>query len=267
MSTKPNSNPGPARIHDRSFVDAGARIGRGVSVGPNTVVGPDVVIGDGTTIGANCQIEGWTTIGANCRIFNCVVIGAEPQDFKYGGERAYVRIGDANTIREFTTIHRATGEENQTVVGDGNYIMAYAHIAHNCAVGNHTVISNGVNMGGHVTIEDYAGISGLTVVHQFVRIGCYSYTGGGSRVPMDIVPYIRVAGNPPVVNGLNTVGLQRRGFSDETIGILKRAYKLLFRSEFNVSRAVERIKCDLPQIPEINHLVEFIESSERGIRL
>jgi UDP-N-acetylglucosamine acyltransferase len=267
MTEKTSNNPGSARIHDGALVDPGARIGKGVSVGPNTVIGPDVVIGDGTSIGANCQIEGWTTIGSRCRIFNCVVIGAEPQDFKYDGEQTFVRIGDANTIREFVTIHRATGEGNETAVGNDNYIMAYAHIAHNCTIGSHTVLSNAVNMGGHVTIEDYAGISGLSVVHQFVRVGCYSYTGGGSRVPMDIVPYIRVAGNPPVVNGLNTVGLQRRGFSQETIGILKRAYRLLFRSDLNVSGAVERIKSDLPQIPEIKHLVEFIESSERGIRL
>jgi UDP-N-acetylglucosamine acyltransferase len=254
-------------IHPASFVDPGARIGSGVTIGPNTIVGPNVAIGDNTSVGASCLIEGWTEIGKRCRIHHCVVIGSEPQDVKYSGERTFVRIGDSNTIREFATIHRATGEDEQTVVGNDNFIMAYAHIAHNCTVGNGTTLANAVNMAGHVTIEDYAAVSGLTVVHQFVRVGTCSYTGGGSRIPMDIVPYIKVAGNPPVVNGLNTVGLKRRGFSPEAIRTVKQAYKLLFRSDLNVSQAVERIKSDLPMIPEIAHLVKFIETSDRGIRL
>jgi UDP-N-acetylglucosamine acyltransferase len=256
-----------AGIHPAALVDHRAQLGNGVSVGPNTLVGPDVVIGDGTTVGANCLIEGWTEIGRENRIFHCVVIGTEPQDFKYRGEKAFVRIGDRNTIREFATVHRATGEDNRTVVGDDNYIMAYAHIAHNCTIENHTVLSNGVNMAGHVTIQDHAAISGLSVIHQFVRIGAYSYTGGGSRVAMDVVPYIKLAGNPPVVNGLNTVGLERNGFSPESIAVLKQAYRLLFRSELNVAQAVERIRKDLPQTDEIRNLISFIESSERGIRL
>jgi UDP-N-acetylglucosamine acyltransferase len=271
------SPPGPASpdpaweprslIHPSAFVDPRALIGSGVSVGPNTVIGPDVTIGDGTTIGANCLIEGWTEIGERNRIFHCVVIGAEPQDLKYEGEKTFVRVGDGNIVREFSTIHRATGEGAATEVGDGNFLMAYVHVAHNCRVGNHTVLANAVNMAGHVTIEDHAAVSGLTVVHQFVRVGAYSYTGGGSRVAMDVVPYIKLAGNPPVVNGLNTVGLQRAGFSDEAIGVLKSAYRLLFRSDLNVGQAVQRIKQELPQTVEIKHLVDFIESSERGIRL
>jgi UDP-N-acetylglucosamine acyltransferase len=254
-------------VHPAAFVDPGAELGTGVTIGPNTLVGPDVTIGDGTSVGANCLIEGWTEIGRENRIFHCVVIGSEPQDFKYGGERAFVRIGDRNTIREFVTVHRPTGEGNETLVGNENYIMAYAHIAHNCIVGNHTVLANAVNMAGHVTIEDHAAVSGLSVIHQFVRIGAYSYTGGGSRVAMDIVPYIKVAGNPPVVNGLNTVGLQRNGFSAESIAVLKKAYRLLFRSELNVAQAVEQIKRDLPPIDAVKYLIDFIESSERGIRL
>jgi UDP-N-acetylglucosamine acyltransferase len=256
-----------AVVHPAAFVDPQATLGAGVSIGPNTVIGPNVVIGDGTEVGANCLIEGWTEVGCGNRIFHCAVIGSEPQDLKYGGEKAFVRIGDRNTIREFATIHRATGEGNRTAVGDDNYIMAYAHIAHDCTIGNHIVLSNGVNMAGHVTIGDHAAVSGLSVIHQFVRIGAYSYTGGGSRVAMDIVPYIKVAGNPPVVNGLNTVGLQRNGFSPESIGVLKQAYRLLFRSELNVAQAVERIRQEVPATDEIKHLLDFIESSERGIRL
>ena len=264
-----SASPGnPAMgIHRTAIVDPRARIGEGVSIGPNTIVGPEVSIGDETSIGGNCLIEGNTEIGSGCRIFHCVVIGPEPQDSKYRGETSYVKVGDGNTIREFATIHRATGEGEVTAVGNDNLIMAYAHIAHNCLIGSNTIISNAVNMGGHVTIDDYAAISGLSAIHQFVRIGRHSYTGGGSRVPMDVIPYIKVAGNPPVVNGLNTVGLKRHGFSAETIRVLKQAYRLLFRSDLNVSRAVERIRADLPDSAEIRHLIEFIEASERGIRL
>jgi UDP-N-acetylglucosamine acyltransferase len=254
-------------IHASAFVDPRADLGAGVSVGPNTIIGPDVKIGDRTSIGANCLIEGWTDLGCDNRVFHCVVIGAEPQDLKYGGEKTFVRLGDRNTVREFVTVHRATGEGNQTLVGDDNYLMAYVHVAHNCTVGNHTVLANGVNMAGHVVIEDHAAVSGLSVIHQFVRIGCYSYTGGGSRVAMDVCPYIKVAGNPPVVNGLNTIGLQRAGFSAEAVSALKRAYRLLFRSDLNVGKAVEQIRQELPLTEEIEHLLDFIENSERGIRL
>ena len=152
-------------IHPAAFVDPVARIGKGVVIGPNTIVGPEVTVGDGTVVGANCLIDGRTAIGRQCRIGHCVVIGVEPQDFKYKGERSYVRIGDRNTIREFATIHRATGEDNETTVGNDNYIMAYVHIAHNCTVRDSTVLSNAVNMAGHVTIESHAAISGLSVVH------------------------------------------------------------------------------------------------------
>jgi UDP-N-acetylglucosamine acyltransferase len=254
-------------IHPAAFVDPAAEIGSGVSIGPGSIVGPDVKIGKDTVVGANCLIEGWTEIGSACRIYHGVVIGTEPQDLKFGNEKTYVRIGNANTIREYATVHRATGEGEATLVGDNNFIMAYVHIAHNCVVGNNTVLANGVNMAGHVTIEDYAAISGLCVVHQFVRVGSYSYTGGGSRIPMDIVPFIKVAGNPALVNGLNSVGLRRNGFKPDTISTLKRAYRLLFRSNLNVSQALERMRSELPMIDEVKHLIGFIEGSERGIQL
>jgi UDP-N-acetylglucosamine acyltransferase len=178
-----------------------------------------------------------------------------------------VRIGNSNILREYATVHRATGEGEATVVGDNNFIMAYVHIAHNCVVGSNTILANGVNMAGHVTIEDNAAISGLCVVHQFVRIGSYSYTGGGSRIPMDIVPFIKVAGNPALVNGLNSVGLKRNGFKAETISTLKRAYRLLFRSNLNVTQSLQKMRSELPMIDEVKHLIEFIEGSERGIQL
>lgn len=254
-------------IHSSALVDPKAEIGGGVEIGPNTIVGPHVSLGEGTRVGANCLLDGWTSIGKRCRIFHAAVIGAEPQDTKYQGEETYVRIGDGNIIREFATVHRATGEGKETRIGDTCFIMAYAHVAHNCTVGSSVVLANSVNMAGHVTIEDFATIGGVTPIHQFVRIGKYAFIGGGSRIPMDIVPYVKVAGNPARVSSLNSVGLQRHGFSAETRQILKQAYKLIFRSRLNVTQAIERIKSEVKPVPEIQHLVDFIESSERGITL
>ena len=254
-------------IHPTAVVDSRAEIGPNVKIGPYSVVGPDVKIGSGTLVGSHCVFEGWTEIGPDCRISHSVCLGQEPQDVKYSGEEAYVRIGSGNIIREFTTVHRATGEGEETRVGDDNFIMAYVHIAHNCVVGNGTVLSNLTAMAGHVTIEDHARVSGVIPIHQFVRIGTHSIVGGGSRVPKDILPYTKAAGNPLRVSGLNTVGLRRAGFDPETMKTLGEAYRLIFRSDLNVSQAVEKIAAELPPIPEIQHLVEFIRTSERGITL
>jgi UDP-N-acetylglucosamine acyltransferase len=259
--------PGAVLIHPTALVDKRAELGREVEVGPNTIIGPDVVVGDHTRIGANCLIDGWTTIGPRCRIHHAAVVGGEPQDFKYRGERTYVRVGEGNIFREFVTIHRATGEGNETRIGDRNFFMAYVHVAHNCTIGNETVIANSANMGGHVRVDDCATIGGVTPIHQFVRIGRYSIIGGGSRIPMDIAPYVKVAGNPARVNGLNTIGLQRHGFSPETRLVLKQAYKLIFRSNLNVSQAIERLRSEVKPIPEVAHLIDFIEGSTRGITL
>jgi UDP-N-acetylglucosamine acyltransferase len=258
---------GPPTIHATAIVDRKAEIGKGAQIGPYTVVGGDVTIGEGTWIGSNCLIEGWTTIGRGCRIFHSAVIGAEPQDLKYRGERTFLRIGEANTIREFATVHRATGEGLETTVGDRNFIMAYAHIAHNCVIGSGVVLANAVNMAGHVTIADHATVGGVTAIHQFVRIGQHSIIGGGLRIPMDIVPYVKVGGYPARVNGLNVIGLERHGFTAETRRTLKEAYKLIFHSNLNVSQAVKRVRSDVAPIPEVLHLIEFIESSRRGINL
>lgn len=254
-------------IHPTAVVDPRAELGQGVSVGPYSVIGPNVKIGPGTAVGSHCVFEGWTEIGPNCRITHSVCLGQEPQDVKYSGEETYVKIGSGNLIREFTTVHRATGEGNETRVGDDNFIMAYVHIAHNCVVGNGTVLSNLTTMAGHVTVEDHARISGVIPIHQFVRIGTYSIVGGGSRVPKDILPYIKAAGNPLRVSGLNTIGLQRAGFAPDTVSVLWDAYKLIYRSNLNVTQALEKIKSELRPIPEIQHLVEFIENSQRGITI
>jgi len=257
----------PTVIHPTALVDKHAELGEGVEIGPNTIIGPDVTVGEGTRIAANCLIDGWTAIGRDCRIHHAAAVGGEPQDLKYRGERTRVRIGDGNILREFVTIHRATGEGTETVIGDRNFLMAYVHVAHNCTVGSGVTIANSANMGGHVLVDDFATIGGVTPIHQFVRIGRYSIIGGGSRIPMDVAPYVKVAGNPPRVSGLNTIGLQRRGFSPETMGVLKQAYRLIFRSNLNVSQAVERLRADFQPTPEITYLIEFIEGSTRGINL
>ncbi len=168
-------------------------------------------------------------------------------------------------IREFATINRATEEDGVTRIGDGNMLMTYVHVAHNCVIGNHTILANSVNLAGHVQIDDYAIVGGVTPVHQFVRIGQHSFIGGGSRVPQDVPPFIRCAGNPPRVGGLNSVGLKRRNFRDATITELKRAYRLVFRSDLNLTQAIERMRAELEPLPEVQTFIDFVAASERGI--
>jgi UDP-N-acetylglucosamine acyltransferase len=263
MRTEPGIIPGT--IHPTALVAPGARIGKDVAVGPYTIIGPNVSIGDGTSIGAHNVIDGRTVIGAGCSILHSTCIGVEPQDLKYRGAESLVEIGDHNTIREFVTIHRATEENEATRIGSHNLLMAYVHIAHNCVVGNHTILANVVNLAGHVMVEDHASIGGVTPVHQFVRIGGHAFIGGGSRVAQDVPPYFLAAGNPLRVAGINQVGLERRGFPVETRAALRKAYKILYRSEKNTPQAVEAIRAELPDLPEIRHLLRFIETSERGI--
>lgn len=252
-------------IDERAVVHPRATLGRGVSVGPYSVVGEHAVIGDRTEVESGVVIDGWTTVGADCRLCHGVVVGTPPQDVKYRGEESCCTVGDRNVLREYVTINRATGEGKSTVLGDDNLLMAYAHVAHNCFLGNHTIIANAANMAGHVTIEDYAMVSGLISIHQFVRIGCHTMIGGGSRIVQDVIPYGLAVGNPLCMRGINIVGLRRHGFPEEVRATLKKAYRLLFRSGLNTSQALGRIKVDLPETPEVHHLVEFIEHSNRGI--
>jgi UDP-N-acetylglucosamine acyltransferase len=263
MATEPEVMAG--RIHPTAIVSPGAKLAKDVAVGPYTIIGEHVTVGEGTTIGSHNVIDGWTTIGAHCRIFHSACIGVEPQDLKYRGEQSYVEIGEHNTIREFVTIHRGTDLGDVTRIGSHNLLMAYVHIAHNCIVGSHTILANVVNLAGHVVVEDHASIGGVTPVHQFARVGTHAFIGGGSRVAQDVPPYLLAAGNPLRVAGINQVGLERRGFPEETRSILRRAYKILYRSGKNVTQAIEAIKSELPDIPEVRHLVRFIETSERGI--
>jgi len=252
-------------IDPRAVVHQRARLGDGVSVGPCSVIGEHVVIGERTEVGSGVLIEGWTEIGADCRICHGAVIGTEPQDYKYRGEESYCIVGDRNVIREYVTINRATGEGKSTTLGDGILLMAYSHVAHNCTLGDDVIIANAVNMAGHVTIEEHAMVSGLIPIHQFVRIGCHAMIGGGSRITQDVVPYGLAVGNPLSMRGINVVGLRRHRFPEGVRTTLKEAFRFLFRSGLNTSQALTRIKADLPTIPEIDHLVEFVESSKRGI--
>lgn len=254
-----------AEIHPTAVVDPRARLGHNVKIGPHTVIGPEVEIGPDCVIGSSVLIDGHTTLGSNNQVFHGAVFGTPPQDIKYKGEISYIEIGDDNVIREYATIHLPTGEGEKTRVGDGNLLMAYVHIAHNCHLHSHTILGNAVNLAGHVEIEDYAIVGGLTPVHQFVRIGRHSFVGGGSRLPQDVPPFIRVAGNPVEVAGINAVGLKRRGFDDEELLNIKKAYRLLYRAGLNVSQALERIASDCRLTQSIEDLMEFIRRSERGI--
>jgi UDP-N-acetylglucosamine acyltransferase len=211
-------------------------------------------------------IESHTDIGEDCQIMQFASIGATPQDLKYNGEETRVVIGNNNMIREFVTIHRATVSDiGVTIMGDHNLIMAYCHIAHNCKLGNHVIMSNAANLAGHIHVEDYAIISGLTGVHQFTRIGAHSIIGGCSAVTMDIPPFVKAAGNMAKLYGLNTIGMKRRGFTEETLKALKEAYRIVFRSSLLLRKAIEKVRNEVTDTPEVRHFVEFIESSPRGV--
>ena len=256
---------GATVVHETAIVDEAAELGRGVVVGPWALIGPGVRVGDGTDIGPRVLIERDTVVGEDCRIANGAVLGTDPQDLKYRGERSTLQVGDRTVIREFATLNRGTSASGRTVVGTDCLLMAYTHVAHDCELGNHVILANSVHMGGHVLIEDWAIVGGVTPIHQFVRIGAHAFVGGGSRVPQDVPPYCRVAGNPPRLYGLNTVGLERRGLSEETRRALKQAYRLLFKGEESLTQAVGRVEREVPGIPEVKHLLQFIRASERGI--
>ncbi|MBN2517156.1 MAG: acyl-ACP--UDP-N-acetylglucosamine O-acyltransferase [Deltaproteobacteria bacterium] len=253
-------------IHSTAVVSPEANLQEGIEIGPYSIIGPNVTIGKETVIGPHVVIEGNTEIGERCRIFQFVSIGAVPQDLKFDGKESKVIIGNNNTIREFATIHSATSADiGMTFLGDNNLIMAYCHVAHNCKLGNNIIMANAANLAGHIHVEDYAIIGGLSGVHQFTRIGCHSIIGGASAVVKDIPPYITVSGNRAKPYGLNLIGLKRRGFPEETIKALKKAYKITFRSSLLLSVAIERIKEEVEDLPEVRHFTNFIKNAKRGI--
>jgi UDP-N-acetylglucosamine acyltransferase len=253
-------------IDPRAAVDPDARIGRDVSIGPFAVIGPDVELGDGCQVGPHAVISGWTRIGRNNRIYQFCSIGEAPQHLGYKGERTEVVIGDNNVLREYCTVNRGTVDGGAvTRIGNDNFIMAYCHVAHDCVVGDHTVFANCSSLAGHVEIGDYCILGGFTLVHQFCRVGAHCITGIGSVTFKDIPPYLMVAGNTAEPHGLNIKGLSRRGFTPDTIAGLRRAYKLLYRSQLRLSEALDQLAPLAAESPEVAHLVEFIRQSERGI--
>jgi UDP-N-acetylglucosamine acyltransferase len=265
MSAPQTRAPARATVHSTAIIDDAAEIGAGATVGPYTVIGPNVRVGAGTEIGPHVHIVRDTVIGENCRIHHGAALGGDPQDLKYAGEPAELVIGDHTVVREFVTLNRGTSAHGKTEIGRNCLLMAYAHVAHDCVLGDHVILANSVNMGGHVLIEDHVIVGGLTAIHQFVRIGKHAFVGGSAAVMKDVPPYVKAAGNPLKLYGLNSLGLQRRGFDEETRLTLKRAYRQVFTSSLNISQALEMAQAELPNTPDVRHFLDFIQASERGV--
>ncbi len=253
-------------IHSTAVVSPKSNIDSNVEIGPFTVIGENVNIGSGTVIGSHVTIDPFVTIGPNCHIFQHAAIGAIPQSLKFEGEETHVRIGQGSIIREYVTIHRGTGFGGGiTEIGEENFLMAYAHIAHDCILGKKVVFANNASLAGHIIVGDHATLGGLVAIHQFVRIGPYAFVGGKSAVVKDIPPFVIASGDRACLHGLNSVGLKRHGFSPQTLTKLKKAYRIIFRIGLTLNEAIERIKADVEQVPEVVEFVEFIKSSQRGI--
>ncbi len=252
-------------IHATALVDKNARIGRDVEIGPFSIIEGDVEINDGCRIGPHVYIADGARLGKNVKIHKGAVVATLPQDLKFGGEKTLFEIGDETVIREFCTLNRGTLAHGKSSIGRNCLLMAYAHVAHDCTVGDRVIMANGVQLGGHVTVEDWAIIGGMTPIHQFVKIGQHVMIGGGFRAIQDVPPYILASEEPLRYCGLNSIGLKRRGFSEEAVMTLKRAYRLLYRSGLNVTQAVAQIREQVQLIPEVQNVLNFIEASDRGI--
>jgi UDP-N-acetylglucosamine acyltransferase len=261
------------RIHVSAVVDSKAELASDVEIGPYSIIGPNVKIGAGTKVGSHTIIEGYTTIGKENHFANFAAIGGPPQDMKYCGEPTQLIIGDRNTIREFTTIHTGTTQdEGITRIGNDNWIMAYVHIAHDCQVGNHTIFSSNAQIAGHVQVSDWAIIGGMSGVHQFVRIGQHAMLGGASALVQDIPPFVIAAGDKATPHGINIEGLKRRGFSSETIAALRQAYKILYKDGLSFEEAKVEIQkmvvasaADTATAEKLAQFHDFIAASTRGI--
>ncbi|MEI6847689.1 MAG: acyl-ACP--UDP-N-acetylglucosamine O-acyltransferase [Chlorobiaceae bacterium] len=252
-------------IHASAVVGQSVVLGEGVTIGPFTVIDDDVEIGDGTEIAPNVYIASGARIGCNCRIHSGAVLATAPQDLKFAGEKTYLYIGDRTVIRECVTLNRGTKASGKTVIGSDNLIMAYVHAGHDCIIGNNVVIANSVQFGGHCEVGDYAVIGGLTGVHQFVRIGRFSMVGGIARASLDVPPFVMAGGHELFrYEGLNAIGLKRRGFTAEKITLIRNAYRLLFQSGLLLQNALEKVKLELPLEPEIVEILDFFASGRYG---
>jgi UDP-N-acetylglucosamine acyltransferase len=254
------------QIHPTAIVDSQAQLADSVTVGAFAIIEGRVAIGADSHIGPHTVIRDFTTIGARCRVFQFATLGEIPQDLKFKGEESRLIIGDDNTIREYATLHRGTaGGGGITSIGNHNLLMAYTHVAHDCLVGNGVIMSNAATLAGHIVVEDYAILGGLAAIHQFCRIGRHAFIGGCSAVPRDVPPYVMAVGNRAKLVGINLVGLKRHGFTDSRIQPLKKAYETLFLSGINLKEAVAQVRQEFPDLTEIQHLLQFIETSERGL--
>ncbi len=253
-------------IHSTAVIDASASIAEDVEIGPYSVIGPNVSIDSGTWIGPHVVINGPTHIGKNNKIYQFSSLGEVPQDKKYDGEPTRLKIGDGNTIREYVTINRGTIQDRgATIIGNDNWIMAYVHIAHDCMIGNHTVMANATSLAGHVEIDDYVITGGFSLIYQFCSLGAYSFTGFGAHVNKDVPPYVTVAGQMAKPHGINSEGLRRHQFSKDAVSAIKKAYRLLYRSNLGAAEALEQIKPLSEQHKELIPLYEFVRDSQRGI--
>jgi UDP-N-acetylglucosamine acyltransferase len=257
---------GGTRVHPTAIVDPSAAIGENVEIGPWALVGENCTVGDGSVIAARATLERNVRLGRRVKVGIGTILGGDPQDLKFKGEETWVEIGDDTTIREYSHINRGTTQSYRTTVGKACFVMSYVHLAHDCHVGDGVILVNGSQLAGHVTVEEKAIIAGLTAVHQFVRIGRHAFVGGCSRVVKDVPPYVKAVGNPVKLFGLNTLGLQRSGFDDATLAELKRAYRLLFRSDLPLTAAVERGRAELDvSRPSVRALLDFVAESSRGV--
>ena len=254
-------------IHPTAIVSPLASIGKNVRIGPYCIIGANVELGDDCVLHSHVVIDGHSKIGRGNEFFPFAAIGGKTQDLKYVADPTYLEIGDLNVFRENTTVHRSTHGDVPTRIGSHNLFLCYSHVAHDCQLGNHIILSNSVGLAGHIIVEDYAIISGLAAAHQFCRIGKHSIVGGCSKVVQDVPPFMIVDGNPANVRGLNLVGLQRRGFADEDIKHLKSAYKKLFlKKDGNMATSISSLKAHhAADTPQVAHLIDFVEKSERGV--
>lgn len=252
-------------VHPSAVVHPGAELGHNVEIGPNVVIEDNVVIGGDVRIMAGAYVANGARLGDEVKIFPHAVVGTIPQDLKFGGEPTTLEIGDRTVIREFVTVNRGTKARGKTLIGSDCFLMAYSHVAHDCIVGDHCILANSATLAGHVTVEDWVIIGGLVPIHQFVRIGCHAMIGGGWRVPKDVPPYMTAAGDPLKPIDVNRIGLSRRGFSEKTIAALKKAHRILFRSKHDMKSSLGELDKLGDLGPEVEHLKEFIVSSERGV--
>ena len=252
-------------IHPSALIHPQARIGTNCQIGPFCVIGENVTLGDDCKLHSHVVIDGCTRLGQGNEIFPFAAIGMKTQDLKYQGGQPRLEIGDHNVFREGVTVHCATNDGEATVIGSHNLLLIHAHVAHDCILGDHIIMSGYTGLAGHILVEDHAIISGFTAVHQFCRIGRFSITGGCSKIVQDVPPYMIVDGNPGETRAINKIGLERNGVSEEAQNALKQAYKILFRDTLSLASALTKIETELPSLPEIKHLVQFIRTSERGI--